>query len=41
MYSIPRQTWSNWSDDLDTVSAMSSEHISVYTLIAEKGTELF
>ena len=41
MYSILRQTWSSWSDDLDTISAMSPEHISVYTLIAEKGTELF
>ena len=41
IYSIPGQTWSNWSDDLDTISAMSPEHISVYTLTAEKGTELF
>ena len=41
IYSIPGQTWSNWSDDLDTISAMSPEHISAYTLTAEKGTELF
>ena len=41
LYSIPGQTWSNWSDDLDAVSAMSPEHISAYTLTAEKGTELF
>jgi len=41
IYSIPGQTWSNWSDDLDTISSMSPEHISAYTLTAEKGTELF
>ena len=41
IYSIPGQTWSNWSDDLDTISAMGPEHISAYTLTAEKGTELF
>ena len=41
IYSIPGQTWSDWSDDLDTISAMSPEHISAYTLTAEKGTELF
>ena len=41
IYSIPGQTWSNWSDDLDIISAMSPEHISAYTLTAEKGTELF
>ena len=41
IYSIPGQTWSNWSHDLDTISAMNPEHISAYTLTAEKGTELF
>tara|TARA_Y100001935_G_scaffold81205_1_gene67697 strand:+ start:241 stop:498 length:258 start_codon:yes stop_codon:yes gene_type:complete len=36
IYLIPGQTWSNWSDDLDIISAMSPEHISAYTLNVEK-----
>jgi len=41
IYSIPGQTWSDWSEDLGTIITMDPEHISAYTLTAEKGTELF
>ena len=41
IYSIPGQTWSNWNKDLDTIIRMEPEHISAYTLTAEKGTDLF
>ena len=41
IYSIPGQTWSNWQEDLDTIIDMDPEHISAYTLTAEKGTDLF
>ena len=41
IYSIPGQTWSNWQEDLNTIIDMNPEHISAYTLTAEKGTELF
>ena len=41
IYSIPGQTWTDWSEDLNTISTMNPEHISAYTLTAEKGTELF
>jgi len=41
IYSIPGQTWTDWSEDLNTINTMNPEHISAYTLTAEKGTELF
>ena len=41
IYSIPGQTWAEWSEDLNTIKTMNPEHISAYTLTAEKGTELF
>ena len=41
IYSIPGQIWSNWNNDLDTIMRMDPEHISAYTLTAEKGTDLF
>ena len=41
IYSIPGQTWTDWSEDLNTINTMKPEHISAYTLTAEKGTELF
>ena len=41
IYSIPGQIWSHWNNDLDTIIRMDPEHISAYTLTAEKGTDLF
>ena len=41
IYSIPGQNWSHWNNDLDTIIRMDPEHISAYTLTAEKGTDLF
>jgi len=41
IYSIPGQIWSHWNNDLATIMRMDPEHISAYTLTAEKGTDLF
>ena len=41
IYSIPKQTWSMWEDDLDNLFNLNPEHISAYTLTVEKGTDLF
>ncbi|MFL2983476.1 MAG: radical SAM family heme chaperone HemW [Candidatus Neomarinimicrobiota bacterium] len=41
IYSIPGQSWKDWSTDLNTIIEMAPEHISAYTLTAEKGTKLF
>ncbi len=41
IYSIPGQTKKMWEDDLKSIINLDPEHISAYTLTAEKGTELF
>ncbi len=40
MYGIPEQTLDSFKATLDTVCAMSPEHISAYGLIVEEGTPL-
>ena len=39
--SIPDQTVESWKEELETVAALSPEHISVYQLILEEGTPFF
>tara|TARA_S200000501_G_scaffold175816_1_gene165523 strand:+ start:12218 stop:13360 length:1143 start_codon:yes stop_codon:yes gene_type:complete len=41
IYSIPGQTLKSWKQDLKKVINMEPEHVSAYTLIVEKGTELY
>ena len=41
MYGIPEQTVESFAKTLDTVTALSPEHLSVYGLILEEGTPFF
>jgi len=41
IYGIPGQTPDIWKRDMNRVIELNPEHISAYTLTAEKGTELF
>jgi len=41
IYGIPGQTPDIWKRDMSRVIELNPEHISAYTLTAEKGTELF
>ena len=41
IYLMPDQDFNDWVTDLKTVTQLSPDHISAYTLTLEKGTELF
>ncbi len=41
IYLIPGQDFNDWTTELKTVTELSPDHISAYTLTLEKGTELF
>ena len=41
IYSMPGQSWEIWERDLFRVLDLKPEHISAYTLMLEKGTELY
>ena len=41
IYCIPGQTLKSWEQDLKKVINIEPDHISAYTLIVEKGTELY
>lgn len=38
---VPGQTFENWKETLEKVTALSPEHISAYSLILEEGTPLY
>ncbi len=38
MMALPGQTADDWRENLDTIAALKSEHISAYSLIVEPGT---
>lgn len=41
MSALPRQTMEKWTRSLETVAALSPEHISAYSLIIEEGTPFY
>ena len=41
LFGIPNQNINQWKKDLNSIIDLAPEHISAYTLTAERGTELF
>lgn len=41
MFGLPNQTMNSWRDSLDKVLSLKPEHLSLYSLQLEEGTELF
>lgn len=41
IYGLPRQTLTQWKEDVDTLLSLATPHVSAYALSIEEGTELW
>ena len=41
MYGFPKETLSEWEDDIDKALSLEAEHLSAYCLMIEEGTPLY